>query len=389
MQYTEEQQLLIKKCKLALDKAKLALMLKPDTTFFTSVCFSLKQKINFEHSTAATDGLTIYYNPNFALSLTPAELIFLVLHETLHVALMHMIRGVGKDHEVMNMAADHVINLMLIERGFTMPACGLADPRFTGMHTEQVYKILMAEKAAQMPLPFNAMAGDILPTPKDAKEEEVQAQIENIIVQASIRSAQEGDKPGSIPGVLQILIDRLVDPKLPWQRILQKHLTVYAKDDYSWRKPNRRYFPEMHLPSLYSERLASLAIAVDTSGSVSNAEFQHMVSEIASIFKMMKPASITLIQFDTRVHTVTEVKSISGLLACKFTGRGGTMVQEVMEWAEKNQPQLLIVFTDGGFRHPHQTYSKPAQKNTLWLIHNNPNFTAPFGKKMHYEIGAS
>lgn len=387
MQYTEEQQKLIKPFQLALDKAKIALMKREDTAFFTSVCFSLRHKIDFSCSTAATDGLTIYFNPRFFLSLSVAEQLFLLIHESLHVALMHMVRGIGKDHEVMNMAADHVINLMLIARGFTMPAMGLADPRFTGMSTEDVYKILMAEKAAQMQLPANPMGGDILPMPSDRPEEVIQAEIENIVIQAAIRSAQEGDKPGTIPGVIQILLDKLLVPKLPWQRILQKYLTQYAKDDYSWRKPNRRYFPAVHLPSLYSERLASLAIAVDTSGSVSDAEFQHMVSEISSIFKMMKPNFITLIQFDTRVHTVTQVKSIRELLACKFSGRGGTMVQEVMEWAETNKPDLLVIFTDGGFRHPHQTYPRLVQKHTLWLIHNNPNFSAPFGKKVHYEIG--
>ena len=387
MQYTEEEQQQITKFKKALDKAKVALVRTPKWAFFTAVCFSLKQKVDFSIPTAATDGLSIYYNPAFFLGLPAAQQIGVVIHETLHVAYLHMDRAFSLDMDVFNQAADHVINLQIIKHGFQLPEWVLKDERFEGMSTEQVYKILIQENknnpSGGQP---NPMGGDLLPAPKGETKESIKKKVEQILVQAVIRAKQEKAPPGSIPGDLGIEIDKLLNPKLPWQRILQRYVKAQAKEDYSWRRPNRRYFPDKILPSLFSERLIDLAIAVDTSGSVSDHEFRHMVSEICSIFKMMKPEKITLLQFDTKLHTETRIKSIRELLACKFTGRGETRVEPIMDWAEKHKPQVMLVFTDGGFRIP-QGYTKQTESRTLWLIHNEPNYTAPFGKTVHYEIG--
>lgn len=387
MQYTEEEQRVLGLFKKALDKAKIALMSRADSAFFTHVCFSLKHKVEFTIPTAATDGLNIYFNPHFFMSLTAAEQLFLLIHESMHVAYLHFERLMGRDRDIFNQAADHVINLMLIAKGFSMPACGLADPRFVGMSTEQVYTILAREKQQQMPQPTNGMGNDLLPPPDGMTPQEVMAKVENIVVQAAIRSKQEGDKAGTIPGELQIHLDALLNPKLPWQRILSRYMQAKAKNDYSWRKPNRRYFPQYHLPTLYSENLISLAIAVDTSGSVSDSEFQYMVSEVASIFKMMKPEHITLLQFDTQIKSVNKLRNIRDLLGCKFTGRGGTKIEPVMQWAEEHRPQVLLIFTDGGFRNPSVAYPQAIQNNTLWLIHDNPHYTGPFGKTVNYEMG--
>ena len=53
----------------ALDKAKVALMSKPDSVFFTTVCFSLKHVWDDSIPTAQTNGLEIRYNPEFFMQL--------------------------------------------------------------------------------------------------------------------------------------------------------------------------------------------------------------------------------------------------------------------------------------------------------------------------------
>lgn len=155
-----------------------------------------------------------------------------------------------------------------------------------------------------------------------------------------------------------------------------------TKTDYSWKKPNRRFFPDHHLPSLYGTSLINLDVAVDVSGSVTDEEFQCIVSEVAGILKMMKPEKITIIQFDTNIKSVSVVKSLQELKDVKFTGRGGTRIGPVLEWVEANSPQLALVFSDGFFAWPKDR----SKGNYIWLTHNNPNFTAPFGKVIHYEV---
>jgi predicted metal-dependent peptidase len=165
--------------------------------------------------------------------------------------------------------------------------------------------------------------------------------------------------------------------------ILQRFLQEYSKGDYSWQKPNRRYWPEWHLPSLHSRSLIDITVAVDTSGSVDDDQFQIMVSEIAGIFRIVKPKEITLIQFDTNIKSITKIRSLRDLRQCEFTGRGGTKVNAVIDWAILNKPQLLMFFTDGEFNAPPQEYTA---NKTLWLIHNNDQFRSNYGKVVHYEM---
>lgn len=361
---------------LAMNKAKIQLMSRPDSVFFTTVCFSLKQVWNDTIPTADVDGVTMRVNPKFFMDLDPEERVFLLLHEAMHVAYLHMERLASRVHTKWNIAADHVINLMLIKRGFKMPQDGLADPQYEGMSTEQVYKVL-----PDTPPPKNMML-DLQQPPSDI--EDIGQHVQDILVRASVQSEMSGDAPGTIPGDLQIYLDGLLDPKLPWHRILQKYLFSLAKDNYTFKKPNRRFFPQHILPSLYSEKIVDLAIAVDTSGSVSQDEFTAFVTEVASIFKMMKPETITLVQFDTSVKSVTKLKGMRGLMDCKFKGRGGTQIAPVMKWAKENNPKVMLIFSDGHFSF--STDKAPSANPFIWVIHNNKGFNAPFGRTIHYSL---
>lgn len=357
----------------ALNKAKINLMSRPDSAFFTTVCFSLKFMWDETIPTAATNGTAIKINSKFFMSLNPEERVFLLIHESMHVAYLHMDRLQTRDHAKFNVAADHVINLMLIDRGFQMPKMGLADPIYKGMSTEEVYTLLPPQDPSKTDMDIQ---------PSDIPSEELEQAIQDILVRASIQSKMQNDKAGSIPGEIQIFLDKLLDPKLPWNRILQKFMQSMAKNDYSFRKPNRRYFPKFHLPGLYSESLMNLAVAVDTSGSVTNADFLRFISEVHCILRMMKPEQITLIQFDTAIKEVAQVRSVQELSKVKFSGRGGTLIAPVLEWVNEHKPQALLVFTDGEFKF----YDEATKTKTIWLIHNNPLFEAPFGKTIHYSI---
>lgn len=358
---------------IALDKAKISLMSKPDSVFFTTVCFSLKHIWDDSIPTAATNGIDIKFNPEFFMSLTIEERVFLLLHESMHVAFLHMDRLETRDRKKWNVAADHVINLMLLGRGFKMPKNGLADYKYSGLSTEEVYNLLPSQENNDVDLDIQAAEGDPV---------ELQQAIEDIIIRASIQSKMQGEDAGNIPGEIQIFLNGLLKPKLPWNRILQKYIQNLTKCDYSFRKANRRFFPEFHLPSLHSESLMDLVIAVDSSGSVSDDEFNQFITETTSIFKMMKPEKITLIQFDTQIKSIDPIKNIQELSKVEFFGRGGTDICPVINWANDNKPKLLMVFSDGDFDFEGHV----SEVDTIWLIHNNPNFKANKGKVIHYKV---
>ena len=367
----------------ALSKAKIQLMASHDSAFFTTLCFSLRHVWDISTPTAKTNGLEIRYNPNFFLSLNVRQQVFLLIHEAMHVAYMHMLRQGTRDHAKWNYACDFVINGQLIDRGFEMPPGGLHDNKYRDMSAEQIYDILPQP-------PSNSPLLDLgLPSEGPGEEGQEQGQgqpleeaIQDILVRAQLQSKMAGDKPGTIPGEIEISLNKLLDPKLPWHRLLAKYLNKYAKNDYSWRKPSRRYFPKHYLPALYSEHIMDLVFAVDTSGSVSDEDFNRFISEVAGVLRMMKPEQITLIQFDTEIKAVDKIQHLQDLYKVKFTGRGGTRIESVIEYINQNKSQVLLVFTDGDFHIPSIT----TKTDLVWLINNNHRFTYPQGKVIHYEI---
>lgn len=97
-------------------------------------------------ATAATDGKHLYVCADFIDSITSdADLVGLLMHEAFHVSMAHHLRRNKRNPRLWNIAADHVINTLLVKHGYSLPEGGCVDPRFAGMTTEQVYNIIAAE----------------------------------------------------------------------------------------------------------------------------------------------------------------------------------------------------------------------------------------------------
>lgn len=375
----------------AFDRAKVKLIDSPDSVFFTTVCFSLKHRWDDSIPTAMTNGLELRINPQFFLALNEDERVFLLLHEVGHVIFLHCTPRIGnRCPDKWNQAGDYVINGMLKDRGFSLPKGGLYDDKYKGLSTEQVYDLLPANPSQPLPMqdvvigpmPGNQGNDSSSGGQPPLTPQEIENQITDILVRAVTQSKLAGDKPGSIPGAVEIFLDRLLNPKLPWYTLLRRFLNARIKDDYSWQKPNRRFFPDMYLPSQHSEGLGHIVFAVDTSGSVSDEDFLRFISEIAQVLRQFKPTRMTLIQFDTRIKAIDEIRSVDELMRVKFTGRGGTQIGEVLDWVEGEQPQAVLVFTDGEFRQQ----QRKLRSSLVWLIHDNPRFTGVIGKTIHYAM---
>jgi predicted metal-dependent peptidase len=97
----------------------------------------------------------------------------------------------------------------------------------------------------------------------------------------------------------------------------------------------------------------------------------------------MKPNKITVVQFDTELKSVDEVKSIEELLKIKFTGRGGTLIKPVIDHINATKPQLALILSDGGF---HFYDGVETKHQLIWVIYNSPAWVAPYGKVIHYSI---
>ncbi len=142
-------------------------------------------------------------------------------------------------------------------------------------------------------------------------------------------------------------------------------MSSYAKEDYSFRRCNRRFLPDFYIPGAYSENLCNIACAFDVSGSVGDATLVSFRNGIRIISEELKPEKITLIEFDTRICGEKEITSSTDIMGIRFHGGGGTQLQPVID----SPPNFTGVHTD-----------------IVWLIENDPTWTTSYGKVFHYTL---
>src|SRR5690242_16734589 len=82
--------------------------------FFGSLALFANIVTSEKVEVAATNGRDILLNPRFFVQLSFGWQEAIFLHEVLHTALLHVPRGSGRDLERWNVAADIVVNGILI-----------------------------------------------------------------------------------------------------------------------------------------------------------------------------------------------------------------------------------------------------------------------------------
>jgi len=346
-----------------LSKIKVQILTK--STFFSTIMLSLKTSITTSVQTAATDGSSLLFNPTFLLDLTLEQGVGLMLHELEHVAFLHPSRLGTKNQKKWTYATDFAINNLLDTQGYELPPGGLLDHELDNKSAEAIYAII--DDPEDDPTP--GCGDDILrPSDPDATSQSTN----EILVQAH-HASKMNPKPGEhIHEALERQIDKFLNPKLPWQIILQNFMQEFAKDDYTWYKPNRRFMPEFYLPSQRSSSINNLTIAVDTSGSITKEEFTSYMTEIEHIRVLFKLDRLRLICTDTRIRSDIDIGMQDSLLDQEMKGGGGTDFMDIFNTLEKDPPTLLVFFTD---MNVYFNFSPPSFP-IVW-INSYDNCTAP------------
>jgi predicted metal-dependent peptidase len=355
--------------------AKIDLMTK--SVFLSTICLSLKHQFTEDISTAATNGLSIIYNPEFLEGLTAQERTGLLAHEVWHVAFNHLTRVGSRDKMIWNKAGDYVINYMLTEAGFTIPRGGLYAPKFSNMSTEEVYEIIKDESEDEHG--GSDFEIDLLDPPPGMDPKDLGDKVTDMIIKAHLQSKMAGKDKGEIPSEIARAIDELINPKLPWYEILQRFMSDLVKDDYSWSKPNKRFFPDFYLPSQQSYTIGQVVVAIDTSGSVTQNELTEMLTEIEDIRDTFKPNKLTIIDCDAEIHNVYNIEKYDNILELEFHGNGGTDFQPVIEYCNEINPEVLIYFTDLYADDVTNTGEYPI----LWICTSDNTHVQPVGETIY------
>ena len=375
--------------------------------------------------TAQTNGLDVVYGRGFVDSLNDKQLSFLILHENMHKAYRHLIvweKLYKQNATLANMACDYVINLQIhdydkeqeVTEFPTTPdgkKLGCMDEAYRGMDAHQVFLELVKKhgKDAGKKKVYVIGNGDDqvegegegegLPDGLDdhdwegaesmsEQEKESQAkEIESALRQGSILVGKMG-------GNVDRNISEMLVPKINWKDALREFVksVTQGKDQTSWRRLHKRYIAsDIIMPSSYDEKVGSIVIGIDTSGSIGTEELTQFLSEVKSICDEVCPEAIDVLYWDTHVASreTYQGSELSNLVeSTKPAGGGGTEPACVPKYIHKHnmKGECLLMLTDGYI--PNQEPSNwDIPMPVLWCVKGNKQFNdnQVVGKVVHVE----
>jgi predicted metal-dependent peptidase len=353
--------------------------------------------------TAATDGRKFYYNSEFVNNMPLKQLEFLVGHEILHAVYDHMGRRGDRQPRLSNIAADYCVNQDLVEQRIgekisVVPI--LFDSKFKGQSYEEVYDYLY-ENADKINLDQlekmildehleedgDGDSEDGNGKPRLSKEE---AQAIRDEIKGAVIAAAQAAGAGNLPSGVKRLLKDITAPVIGWKELLQQQITAVIKNDFTWARPSRRsWHMDAILPGLKPGDMIDVCIAMDQSGSISEADSRAFLGEIKGIMEAFDEYKITLWCFDTEIYNVQTYTSdnIDDILTYEPAGGGGTDFMANWEFMKENniEPKKFIMFTDG---MPFDEWGDEQYCETVWIIKGNPGCEPPWGIWAHYEEAA-
>jgi len=357
-----------------IQKARTTLLL--DHPFFGSLLFRLKGRELRSIPTMATDGVSLYFNPEFVDTLNSATLAGVLAHEVMHPALQHHLRRSNRDPRRWNEACDYAINPLLLDAGLSLPTGVLVDPRFRGMSAEQIYNLREAEAQPQAGGQSSASdsagagsgktsenqrstdeptapeteggVGQVLDAPLSddgTPSVEEQAREWSVALNQAVTLSKQA---GKVPAGLARTLEGAAEAALDWRELLRRLWSDTIPADSSWMRPNRRHiWAGLYLPGVVREGVGEIAIAVDCSGSVNARLLRLFEAEVCSILEGQRPQCVHVLYFDTEVHKV-ETYQAGEQVHLNPVGGGGTDFGPCFDWLDEHgvRPQTLVFLTD-------------------------------------------
>lgn len=198
------------------------------------------------------------------------------------------------------------------------------------------------------------------------ESDEIEEDVLFEITQKAIDKAKKGEMSPHLQRLLETFSQE--KPALPWQLYLKKQLgRIEVGKKRTITRRNRRQPHRLDLRGSLTNHQAKIIVALDTSGSISEAQFQQAMQEVMHIIKHV-PYHLSVIACDDEIREVYQVKTAKDLRKRPKT-QGGTQFSPVFQYANTHQANLVIYFTDGqGERSLKVT---PKGYKVLWLISNN------------------
>lgn len=351
-----------------------------------------KRELMPEVRTAATDGLNMYFAPEFIEPQTREQLRYIMLHEALHIGLRHCVtypEVVKKYPQLSNMAMDYVVNGFIEEidpqrkwAAHPTSVKPLLDPKYFGWSFLEVLHDLKQNPPPEDSEPMDEHMtgeGSVMDGLSDKEVKEIERSIDDAMRQGAIAAQKiAGKGKGNNP-----LEKSLHKRDTNWKQHMREFFEqIIAGDEYSrFCPPNKRMLASgFIMPSHFDLATGEVIVACDTSGSMYGV-LPVVFGEIAQICTNLKPEKVRVIWWSDgiegeQVFLPHEYEKIAQLV--KPVGGGGTRVSCVAEYIREKQykPKATIMLTDG---YIESNYATP-EGQLLWGVVDNDHFVPSKGK---------
>ena len=360
--------------------------------------------------TACTDGRKIYFGPSFLNNLDDDELDFIMMHEVMHCALQHCIRGKDYDQEAFNIACDIVVNSNILEsnkgniKSITLKKYGESmhvapDGEEGRFYTaEEVYAMLPVKGKKKGASGMMGSGGNGSGNWDDhskwgtADEDQyLQDEWSKNLLDASeaIEIRDPSNKRGLIPLCADRIIKELRKPQTDWRTILNDFVQEEITD-YSFTPPDRRFDESPFFLPDYNEKdetVKDILFMIDTSGSMSDEAITAVYSEIkGAIDQFNGHLQGWLGFFDAEVVEPKPFSSEEEFRIIRPKGGGGTRFDIIFKYVEKHMdtlPASIIIMTDGYADFPKE--EEAMEIPVLWLLVTD-DVEPPWGKVARIKV---
>lgn len=375
-------------------RAKIHMILNSKLRIFGCILYKFDFKMSSEVKFPAAVTIirnkpTIILNPEQLNNCSIKQLLFIILHEMLHVINNHLAYKVNPDNinfKIANLAQDHCINKMLIAdangelRESLAAISGELEPvlfheiSHENWHWEEVYSWLLTKYQDQI---FNISFDpdtnkitingteydmDILSSGENGDEEGNDPNISDTISQdlkSVIRSVIDnniGNCRGNANSKIFEHLNEISQIKLPWANMLEKVIcrhVIPSIENRSWKSYNKFLRNYAMLPSFDTEVVYNtMYVVIDVSGSVGSDDLMKFMGVIENSLDLFK--QIRIIQHSTDI-TFNQLFPVEDILQNKeilleVYGRGGTSHTDcfnfIEEHYEEDNVEFVIFLTD-------------------------------------------
>lgn len=348
--------------------------LRRASPFFATLAMHARFVETVDIPTAATDGHDILYNPGFLGQLTDEHLDGVMLHEVLHAALSHVHRRGRRDPRLWNVAADVVVNGLVLGNGFDLPDGHVRDLPREGLSVEEVYAALLSDDDSNGSspdyddllerdgrAPDGEQTGD---TPGGSSLRRQRARAlerhwEQVARQAA--TAQRASGRGEMPLGAERAFGLEVPAAVDWRSVLWQFVSRARSDFAAF---DRRFtYRGLFLETLENEDL-DVDVCIDTSGSIDEQVLALFAAELDAILLAYPGVRCRLWYADAAVYGPWELSGGDELPPPQ--GGGGTDFTPFFEAVRAHTVDegVCVYLTDGFGVFP----DDPPNRSTLWVV---------------------